>query len=238
MITVKSFTDRHAHMQEYAASLGLDFTYVLDHDSDALSVADRESVSPALSDRSASNALKHMRAQHLLVEGGAEIALVLEDDVILFPEFMARLKALLSKLRQLESGWLIFLGGADNRIDRRFLEAGELDLIPAPLTTAEAYLIDRTGCIERLKWLKGNTISCQADHLLKQIDSEVGIKQYRLAVPIATQGSITGLFSTTLDESRRKHSKVFLHFRFGWNVFRRQYLPRLIFSGLRRWFRN
>jgi len=133
----------------------------------------------------------------------------------------------LEQLREREAGWLTFLGGGDNKIDERFLGSDDLRLIESPITTAEAYLVDRVGCERRLAWLADNLIDRQADHLLNLVDQTVGNVQYRVSIPMATQGSITGLFETHLDSSRAKHGPLYLLLRYHYNRWRRQTFPRL-----------
>jgi GR25 family glycosyltransferase involved in LPS biosynthesis len=228
VISVKSFLDRHEHIERLAKSLDLQFEYVWAFDADDLTEDDFTVVSKSLCKKSASNVLKHMHAQALFLETGKEVGLVLEDDVILFKSFLDGLRRTIDLAKDLPPGWLIFLGGADNKIDSRFFESKDLCLVERSLTTAEAYLIDRRGCELRAQWLSNHIIDRQADHQLKLIDDEIGLRQYSVSKPLATQGSITGLFSTSLDASRSKHSALFLRFKYEYNRFRRQTLGRIL----------
>ena len=228
VISVKSFFDRHEHIEKIANALDLQFEYVWPFDADDLTDDDYTAVSKSLSKKSASNVLKHMHAQALFLETGKEIGLVLEDDVILFKSFLDGLRRTIDLANNLPPGWLIFLGGADNKMDSRFFESNDLFLVERSLTTAEAYLIDRRGCELRAQWLSNHIIDRQADHQLKLIDDEIGLRQYSVSKPLATQGSIMGLFSTSLDASRSKHSAFFLRFKYEYNRFRRQTLARII----------
>ena len=49
---------------------------------------------------------------------------------------------------------------------------------------------------------------------IKLMDQDLGLKQYCVSRPLATQGSITGLFGTSLDSSRAKHSPFFLRAKY------------------------
>lgn len=237
VITVRHFTDRHDHIQRLAVRFGFDFQYVLKFDADQLSKADLAMVSADLAPKSASNVLKHLEAQKMFIEQhqAEGLALILEDDVVLFDDFFERLEDIIPKLAQFDPGFLIFLGGADNKIDERFLHSSDNDLIETPITTAEAYLVDGFSCIRRVAWVRENIINKQADHQLKEIDNLLGIRHYRIAKAMATQGSITGLFQTALDDSRAKRSVLYLKSRFYWNQFRRQVAPKLLFQ-LKRFF--
>ena len=233
VITVKTFFDRHAHMAALEERLGIKFEYIWNYDADDLSDDDRLRVSGDMARQSISNVLKHFEAQRRFLATESEVCLVLEDDVLLFDTFEQNFEKVLAHIKSLAPGWLIFLGGADNKIDRRFLRQND-GLIEQDLTTAEAYLLDRCGCQKRLDWLKMHKLDRQADHQIKLIDRALGIKHYWYSQPLATQGSITGLFSTALDASRAKHGAVYLNIRYQWNRFRRQTLPRTfacIFGG-------
>jgi len=233
VITVKEFADRHRHVEKMAEKFGFSFEYIWRYDACDLTSSDLARVCCSLSRKSASNVLKHMYAQDLFLETEKDVALILEDDVILFDSFFQDLETVLSLVQKLKPGWLIFLGGADNKLDARFFEPAELDLVSSPLTTAEAYLVDRRGCEQRARWLGTKTISCQADHQLKLMDQELGLKHYCVSTPMASQGSITGLFDTSLDASRSKHSRSYLKLRYFYNRFRRQSLPRFIKNFIR-----
>lgn len=151
----------------------------------------------------------------------------------MFPEFASRLQAVFAMIESLEPGWLIFLGGADNKIDERFTGSSEFHLIEHPLLTAEAYLVDLDGCRRRLDWLSQHVIDRPADHLLTYLDQHLGIRQYWVSEQMATQGSITGLFETALDDNRRKRSRRYLSARYHLNRLRRQLIPRLLAKFLR-----
>lgn len=226
VITVKTFIDRHAHMAALEERLGVKFEYIWNYDADDLSDDDCSRVSGNMARQSISNVLKHFEAQRRFLKTDSEVCLVLEDDVLLFDKFEQNFEKVLGHTRHLTPGWLIFLGGADNKIDCRFLSQDE-GLIEQDLTTAEAYLLDRHGCQRRLEWLRLNKLDRQADHQIKLIDRSLGIKHYWYSHPMATQGSITGLFSTALDASRAKHGSIYLNIRYRWNRFRRQTVPRL-----------
>ena len=226
VISVKSFTDRHKHIEKLSRSFGFQFKYIFDYDADELTETDWERVYPGMNPKSVSNTLKHIEAQKLLIASGKKAGLVLEDDVILFDGFMDNLSRTLELLSQEKDGWLVFLGGADNKIDSRFTESAELRLIENPISTAEAYLIDVAGCVRRQEWFSAHVIDRQADHQLKLIDQSLGIPHFWTSIPLATQGSITGQFSTALDQSRAKHGPLFLGLKYRWNCWRRQAVPR------------
>lgn len=227
VVTVKTFLDRHAHMAMLEDRLGVKFEYIWDYDANELSEEDCTRIAGGLSRPSISNVLKHFEAQRRFLETDADMCLVLEDDVLLLENFESDIETVIGLLDQLSPGWLVFLGGADNKIDDRFTEQ-QHTLIEQPLSTAEAYLLDRSGCEGRIRWLDNNKLDRQADHQIKLIDQALGISHYWFSEPLATQGSITGLFHTALDASRAKHGAAYLKARYHWNRLRRQTIPRFL----------
>ena len=72
-----------------------------------------------MSPKSISNVLKHFEAQRRFLDTEADVCLVLEDDVLLFDTFEESFRTFTAPTEP-QPGWLIFLGGADNKIDDRF----------------------------------------------------------------------------------------------------------------------
>lgn len=235
VITTAFLSDRHAHIRHLEEELGFRFRWIFEHDigdtiTDFIAVASED-----LPASSASCLKKHIYAQMLIIENGFDVGMIIEDDCLFYGNFRERFVSILSKAMRLEPGWLVFLGGGDNRLNPSSLQFDDDELIISPITTAEAYLVDREGCRRRLDAIRGKEINLPADHLLKHLDENVGIIQYKPVKPLATQGSISGLFHTTLDASRSKHSKLYLACKYYWNRFRRQLLPRWFYrlkSGL------
>lgn len=231
VVSVKSFIDRHRSIEMQAKKNGLLFEYIWTFDANELTETDlgRCNVSQ-LPIKSISTVLKHVEAQFRLVRSNREWCLVLEDDALFAADFSARYDELSNLIAEISEPCLVFLGGTDNKLDSRFYSGGSLKLIESPLTTAEAYLFNRSSAELRANWLDSNLIDGPADHFLKSLDQRLGIRHYRVSHPFVSQGSITGQFKTTLDSSRAKHGKLYLRLRFEFNRFRKQTLPRWLYS--------
>lgn len=231
VVSVESFVDRHALIRQQAAQHGLNVDFIWSFDAEHLTDQERSMcVEGALPVKSMSCVLKHVEAQRCLVSTSHDIALILEDDALLNDDFAVKLRSTIDLANNLSGPWLIFLGGMDNELDARFFESAEFRLIESPLTTAEAYLVNRQGCLARLDWLSKNLISLPADHFIKHLDQSLNIPHFRVSDPFVTQGSITGLFTTALDASRAKKPSWYLSTRFRWNRFRKQTLPKFCFG--------
>lgn len=124
VMSVKTYADRHKSIPNQAEKFGLDVEFVFEHDANSLTPADRARfVEGALPDRTCSLVLKHLKAMELLLERGLPEAVFLEDDALLFEDFVERLSEIKNNLPSNFEPALIFLGGADNKLDSRFFKA-------------------------------------------------------------------------------------------------------------------
>ncbi|WP_083566803.1 glycosyltransferase family 25 protein [Pandoraea thiooxydans] len=226
VLSVKSFTDRIAHIRKELGAQHLDFEFVFDHDAaelDPAVLARQFAADTQLSRAHCSLVLKHAEAWRRALSRGQRTILVLEDDVLLNRNFRAGLATALAAGRGLHDGWLIFLGGADTKVPDAFF-LSKTPIFPLPLPTAEGYLTDAAAMARRIAWLDANRVDLPADHLINQIDEACGIGQYWLRSPVVEQGSVFGLFTSKLDRNRLKHSTVYNWLRYHWNKIRRRRL--------------
>jgi len=237
VLSVRSFKERQDSILRQAKTFGLNVEFVFDYDADDLTSEDLGRFGGDLTLNAKSCALKHFEAEHRLVESGHSNALILEDDALLFENFTIRLERVLDNSQRLQDGWLISLGGADDKASIEDSHAPSESLIEKQVSTTEAYLIDSVSARLRLEWLKSNQIVWAADHQIKRIDQEMGIKQFRVATPLCTQGSVTGCFRSALDSSRQKHSGHYLMVRYKLRRLLNQHVPRLFFSLKRKLLR-
>jgi GR25 family glycosyltransferase involved in LPS biosynthesis len=228
LITTRGSAERQAFQTQQAAKFGLELNYVLDYDVEDLTDEVLNTVSPTLPQPSVSCLMKHVEAERRLLSSSADIAMIMEDDCILFSRFAAEFSDIIDDVSRLPPSWLVFLGGGDNKLSSVALASDKQKIIKGDLTTAELYLIDRASARERLRWIASNIITKPADHFLVDVDTQIGISHWRTSYPIATQGSITGQFVSQLDDSRRKHRLIYLRLRYWYNRFRRQSLPRFL----------
>jgi glycosyl transferase family 25 len=228
VLSVKTFADRIAHATRELGRFGIPFEFIFEFDADALDAATlaRHFNGGSPMRKQASLTLKHLHAWRLACARGARRILVFEDDVVLLAEFHARLAAAMRAADALAPGWHIFLGGADARVpDCFFLHPGPL--VPLASSTAEGYVSDLEACRRRVAWCEANRIRHPADQLITHIDRLEGVAQYWPPEPLVEQGSVTGLFDTELDATRRKHSRAYNVARHRWTKWRRRTLRRL-----------
>jgi glycosyl transferase family 25 len=229
VLSVKTFTDRIAHATRELDRAGVPFEFIFDHDAAELDDGTLRrffaggGASPMK--RQASLTLKHLEAWRRACARSARRIMVFEDDVVLFPEFHARLAAAMRAADALPSGWHLFLGGADAKVpDAFFLHPGPL--VPLASTTAEGYVTDLEACRRRVAWVEANRIALPADQLITHIDRAERIAQFWPPEPLVEQGSVIGLFDSVLDASRLKHGRLYNVARHRWTKWRRRTLRR------------
>ena len=227
VLSVKSFADRIAHVTRELGSHGIAFEFVFDFDAAELDEATilRHFVDASPMKKQASLTLKHLQAWRLACARGARRILVLEDDVVLHPQFHARLAAAMRAADAVAPGWHIFLGGADAKVpDAFFLHPGPL--VPLASMTAEGYVCDLEACRRRVAWCEANKIHLPADQLIAHVDRAERIAQFWPPEPLVEQGSVIGLFDSVLDATRLKHTRLYNVARHRWTKWRRRVLRR------------
>ena len=228
VLSVKTFADRIAHVTAELGRFGIPFEFIFEHDAaelDDATIARHFVAGGPPMKRQASLTLKHLEAWRSAVARGARRVMVFEDDVVLDPQVHARLAAAMRAAVALPPGWHVFLGGADAKVpDAFFLHSGPL--VPLASTTAEGYVADLEACRRRVAWCAANKINLPADQLITHVDRAEGVAQFWPPEPLVEQGSVTGLFDTVLDASRRKHSRLYNVARHRWTKWRRRTLRR------------
>ena len=228
VLSVKTFADRIAHVTGELGRFGIPFEFIFDFDAaelDDATIAQRFVAGGPPMKRQASLTLKHLQAWRLACARGARRVMVFEDDVVLAPEFHARLAAAMRAADALAPAWHVFLGGADAKVpDAFFLHPGPL--VPLASTTADGYVSDLEACRRRVAWCEANKIDLPADQLLAAIDRTERVAQYWPPEPLVEQGSVVGLFDSVLDANRLKHSRLYNVARYRWTKWRRRTLRR------------
>ncbi len=232
VLSVKTFTDRINHIQQEMAKHKLTFQFIFDYDIytindtiDQKYFAENSSLSPAAK----SITLKHICAWQKALLNNHEQILVFEDDVALSNNFAAKIQRILECAQNIKPGYLIFLGGADTKVPKAFFK-NPTEFYELSMPTAEAYITDLTAIKARLAWLNTHKISLPADHATVKIDRDCSITQYWPKKSLVTQGSVFGLFLTTLDKNRSRKSPFVNRLLFEWKKFKRRTLPQAYYD--------
>ncbi len=232
VLSVKTFTDRINHIRQEMAKHQLNFEFIFDYDiyaiDDTIDVqyfAQPSTLSPAAK----SITLKHICAWKKALHFKHQQILVFEDDIVLDDNFSTKLQEVLHVANNISPGYLIFLGGADTKVPKEFF-TNKADFYELSIPTAEAYITDLTAIKLRMKWLEKHRISLPADHATVKIDQDCSIKQYWPKKSLVTQGSVFGLFPTTLDKNRSRKSPAVNRLLFEWKKFKRRSCPQTYYD--------
>jgi glycosyl transferase family 25 len=225
VLTVKTFTQRIAHIEVEMAKHRIAFQFMFEHDAADLDPAlVAATFGPSdMKKAHQSLVLKNIQVWQDALTQGYKRVLVFEDDAVLVPEFAARFDQAMREADRLPEGWMIFLGGLDTKVpDAYFLQNGPL--VELPIATAEGCVHDALAMRRRLAWLAQHKVTLPADHLMRKVDQDMGTRQFWLRHPVVEQGSVLGIFDSFLDGSRQKHSRRYNILRNRWNKFRRRRL--------------
>lgn len=226
VINVKSFVERRRHIERQLDQLGLRYEFIHEYDVPDLhdDVVQRYIRGAGLSPAQQSCAMKHVRAHRLLIERNWRRALILEDDVILMPDFVQGVRDALAESARLEEPYVLFIGSGGNLYTPRSrLVPGQRLYRSSRGRLAEAYIVSRRVAELRVSWIEQYGIVLPADNLFERIDRELGIASYWLEEPVAVQGSKNGTFRSALEPAP---PNVVQWIKFALQKMRRKYLYR------------
>jgi len=226
VLSVRTFEDRINHIKKQMALHNIQYQFIFQFDIPELNaeiLLDTFESINALEKPQQSLVLKHIYTWRMCVQHKFKNILVFEDDVILQDGFVAKLNDAILTLEKKQNAYLLFLGGADTKVPDTFLLSNDT-ILEQPIATAEAYLTNYQACTQRIDWLSFHKVKLPADFLLRTMDPQCGVSQYWLKEPIAEQGSVTGVFESSLDKQRKKHSLKFNYLRFQWQKINRKKL--------------
>ena len=204
IIHVSDDYERERHMNSQLVGKNLDVTYILDGDKKDLSeevlstyfTGNRKNTS-----NSTSCVYKHILAYEKIVEDNAEVALVLEDDIIFYKNFSATLARICAEIKReklegyiisLEDSLLRYINRSD-RIKDKFIYAKEKGRF------AGAYLIDTQAAKNMLKLIQDEKCHIPMDWYHNYCQQRNLVNIYWSQPTIAVQKSMIGSMSTLID---------------------------------------
>ena len=209
--------DRKAHVQRQLEPYGFDVEFITQYDGDGLTKDDLAFFQPdVLTNSEMSIIRKHMACYVEICKNDYECALILEDDVILSADFETKLNHYMS---QLPSRWdLCFIGNgcglhvptsiiekqpSGTNIFRRSSYSREWGGEGAS-RCADSYIVSRKCAYRILDYLDkpDYRISVEQDHLLNEVARYKLLTSYWAEPTIVEQGSMTGMFPSSLDSDR------------------------------------
>ncbi len=233
VIHAKSLPERTDHIQRELDRAGIAFEWVLDFDADEITAeVDRAYFAEGadLTLRQKSCALKHVVAMQRIRERGQDLALVFEDDAQLVPDFCAQLKRVLEEAERWPRPRILHLGAATNfYTPAALLRPGQIVYPGNRVRNMEAYVLGATEAQARLDWIARHPMHEPIDIAFNTGDPAMGIPFLWPEPPLAEQGSLNGVFKSSLD--RKGHGQLRLRVQFAVQKFRRRYLKRWLKLG-------
>lgn len=229
IIHASSYHARKIHMLDQIQGKHIDPVFVLEGDKANMDAGVIEKYfkgqSPITNAMSCS--YKHLLSYEKILSSNHQWALILEDDVFLHKDFNEELKRVQEEIDRhginnalvsLEDSSLTFVERSVRVANKRLYEKQRGRM-------AGAYLIDQAGARSILKEVEASTCFLPIDWFHNHCSSAGLLKIYWTSHPIATQGSLSGRISSTLE---RKPANLLKYLSF---IIQRQY-KQLIY-----WFR-
>jgi glycosyl transferase family 25 len=175
--------------------------------------------------------LKHFEAMRRIAGRGQRLALVLEDDAVLADNFNEELSQMVEETKGLTPPYTIQIGcGSNMYVPPKMLRPGQRLYAVERQRATDSYLIGAETARLRLVWLDQNKIHLPTGHLFHIIDRDKGIRIYWSEPTIVEQGSMNGLFPTTMDPGRSHKPLWYLRWKFAFSRWRKKQLARF-FQG-------
>lgn len=228
VIHAKSLPERAGHIRRELERAGIAFEWVTDFDpEDITREVDKTWFADGadLTIRQKSCALKHVVAMQRISARGQDQALIFEDDAQLVADFAARLTRVLDEAARWPRPRILHLGAATNfYTPAAQLRPGQIIYPGNRVRNMEAYVLGAVEAQARLDWLARHPMREPIDIALNTGDPAMGIPFLWPEPPLAEQGSLNGVFQSSLD--RKRHSRLQLRIQFAVQKFRRRKLKR------------
>jgi O-antigen ligase/GR25 family glycosyltransferase involved in LPS biosynthesis len=227
VLSVKTFHDRIRHIEDELGRHGIAFEWIFEHDADELTPEQLEAVfAPSDMKRGhQSLVLKHVETWKRCVERNYRRVLVFEDDAVLARDFDRVFGLAMDEADAVERPYMVYLGCGDNKYVQGAARSQSMLLDPGiELPATDAIVLDRRAAELRLDYVSRQRITRPADWLMREADAATGITQFWLREPIVEQGSMSGRFSSALDDKRTDRGRHWAWLRFRWDRWRRRTL--------------
>ncbi len=228
VIHARSLPEREDHIRQQLARAGIAFEWVLDLDADDITPeVERVYFQPGanLTPGQKSCALKHIVAMQRIRDRAQDAALIFEDDAFLVPDFTARLQRVLHEAERWPRPRILHLGAATNfYTPAAQLRPGQLLYEGNRVRNMEAYVLGAVEAKARLDWIARHPLDEPIDIAFNRGDPDMGIPFLWSEPPLAEQGSLNGMFKSSLN--LKEQAQLRLRLQFAVQKFRRRYLKR------------
>lgn len=228
VIHAKSLPERTDHIRNELHRAGIPFEWILDYDANEIPAGVEKKYFHPEADLTAgqkSCALKHIVAMQRIYDRGQDLALIFEDDALLVPDFTAKLKPILVEAKRWPRPRILHLGAATNfYTPASALQPGRLIYEGNRVRNMEAYVLGAIEARARLDWIADHPLRDPIDIAFNTGDPAMGIPFLWPEPPLAEQGSLNGVFRSSLNQ--KKQTMLRLRLQFAVQKFRRRKLKR------------
>lgn len=203
--------ERAEHIDRMLSEIGMEYEFV--HEGDVETLTD-EMLDKYLDDgpeqlhqpcAKASCTIKHFLIYEKIVEDGLEGALVLEDDIVLHPDFMPRFEQSILEYREHYANLKVLISYEDSTLQfvpRSQREKGRMLYHGKKDRTTGAYYINRHAAKAILGYIKEQPCDLPIDLYHNRLLSQGKILYLWCHPTLATQGSFTGAFRSSLSKKK------------------------------------
>jgi glycosyl transferase family 25 len=227
IINPRDFLDRRESIERQLRSLGLTYEFIHTYDASDLDpiTIERYFRHPYPNIANQSCCMKHLAALCLVVERKWERALILEDDVILAPDFIQGVRDAVREASAFTRPHVLFIGSGGNFYTPKSMRVPGQRLYKAPKGRfADSYILGADTARLRVEWIEQHGISGAIDVHFDASDPKLGIEWYWLEDPVVEQGSKNGTFRSVIQSAP---PNVIQRVRFWWEKIRRKHIYQL-----------
>lgn len=199
----KGYEDRRAHIDTHLPEIGItEYEYMLQGDIDDLSDDIRNDFfGEKLNLPQMSCLYKHYLVMKKVVDEGIEQALVLEDDALLHPEFIANLAKIQQELGR-EKNYLVNIEEASSLVPISLRESNKHLYLCKTNKLTGGLIYDLGFAQKMVKYIEKTVIDAPIDGLIGNVRDEVQYNIFWVHPPLVRQGSKSGLFTSELSNEK------------------------------------
>jgi glycosyl transferase, family 25 len=227
IINPRSFIERRHNIERQLRSLGLTYEFIHTYDACDLDPATSQRYfrDPYPTVNHQSCALKHLAAMRVVMERRWDHALILEDDVILAPDFIQGVRDAITESSAIMRPHVVYIGSGGNFYTPKSMRVPGQRLYKAQKGRfTDSYIVGFDTARLRVQWIEQNGIAGAIDCHFDASDPKLGIEWYWLEDPVVEQGSKNGTFRSAIQAAP---PNIIQRFRFGWEKIRRKYIYQL-----------
>ena len=227
IINPRSFIERRESIERQLRPLGLIYEFIHTYDACDLDPAtvQRHFTVPYENPGNQSCAMKHLAALRLVVERQWRRALILEDDVILAPDFVQGVRDAIAESSAIRHPHVLFIGSGGNFYTPQRMRVPGQRLYRAPKGRfTDSYILGSDTARLRVEWMEQHGIAGAIDCHFDASDPKLGIEWYWLEDPVVEQGSKNGTFQSAIQSAP---PNIIQRVKFWWEKIRRKHIYQL-----------